>query len=123
MRSLATRDEELMIEFRRQADMLHRIKHPNVVAVLGCCRETADAQLLLMEFHQLCNLKTHLLTSSQAWSLAQIHSATIQIAKGMNAIAQARFVHRDLGTRNILVGYQGKEVSWLLVLKSFVDVK
>lgn len=95
-----------MIEFRRQIDMLHRVRHVNLVAVLGCSRDPTDVQTVLMEFHQLCNLKTHLLSSTQPWSVSQIQSATVQIARGMNALALARFVHRDLGTRNILIGFQ-----------------
>ena len=98
-----------MIEFRRQVDMLHRIRHKNLVAVLGCSRDPADVQTVLMEFHQLSNLKTHLLSPSQSWSISQIQSATVQIARGMNALAQARFVHRDLGTRNVLIGFHGKD--------------
>jgi len=65
--------------------------------------------MILMEYHQYFNLKSHLLSTSQPWSVAQIQSATIQIARGMNALAEARFVHRDLGTRNILVGFHGKD--------------
>lgn len=111
LRILNTREEDLNIEFRQQVDMLHRIRHANLVAVLGCCRDSPDFQMILMEYHQMSNLKLHLLStsSSQPWSLAKIQSATIQIARGMNALAEARFVHRDLGTRNILVGFHGKD--------------
>lgn len=100
-----------MVEFRRQVDMLHRVRHLNLVAVLGCCRDLAgEAQMVLMEYHQLSNLKSHLLsTPALSWTAVQIQSATVQVARGMNALAQARFVHRDLGTRNILVGFRGKD--------------
>jgi PTK7 protein tyrosine kinase 7 len=66
-----------------------------------------------MEYHPYVNLKSHLLSNSSSsqppWSVAQIQSATIQIARGMKALAEARFVHRDLGTRNILVAFHGKD--------------
>lgn len=110
LRTLNTRDEELIVEFRRQVDMLHRVRHGNLVAVLGCSRDSTDVQTVLMEYLQLCNLKSHLLSNSQpAWSVTQIQNATVQIARGMNALAQSRFVHRDLATRNILVGFNGKD--------------
>lgn len=111
LRTLNTRDEDLVVEFRRQIDMLHRIRHVNLVAILGYSRESSDAQMVLMEYHQLCNLKSHLQTTSAStpWSAAQIRNAALQIARGMNALAQARFVHRDLGTRNILIRFQGRD--------------
>lgn len=89
--------------------MLHRVRHANLVAVLGCSRDSTDVQTVLMDYHQLCNLKSHLLSNSQSWSVTQIQSATVQIARGMNTLALARFVHRDLATRNILVGFHGKD--------------
>lgn len=109
LRTLSTRDEELVLEFRRQVDMLHRVLHPNLTAVLAYCRDSVDSQLVLMEYqqHLSINLKSHLL--AQPLTVAQVQSATAQIARGMNALAQSRFVHRDLGARNILVGFHGKE--------------
>ena len=113
LRTLSSRDEDLVAEFRRQVDMLHRVIHPNLTAVLAYCRDSADAQLVLMEYHQhlSTNLKSHLLAAQQPLTVAQIQSATAQIARGMNALAQSRFVHRDLGTRNILVGFSGQLIS------------
>lgn len=108
LRILSTRDEDLNIEFRRQVDMFHRVHHANLVAVLGCCRDSPDFQMILMESHPYINLKSHLLSTSSSsqppWSVAQIQSATIQIARGMKALAEARFVHRGV----ILA----REISW-----------
>ncbi|EFX81376.1 hypothetical protein DAPPUDRAFT_33294, partial [Daphnia pulex] len=108
LRILSTRDEDLNIEFRRQVDMFHRVRHANLVAVLGCCRDSPDFQMILMEYHPYINLKSHLLStissSQPPWSVAKIQSATIQIARGMNALAEARFVHRGV----ILA----REISW-----------
>ena len=123
LRILSTRDEDLNIEFRRQVDMFHRVRHANLVAVLGCCRDSPDFQMILMESHPYINLKSHLLSTSSSsqppWSVAQIQSATIQIARGMNALAEARFVHRDLGTRNILVAFHGKDNTKVYTFKLY----
>ena len=114
LRTLTNRDEELTLEFRRQSEMFYRVLHSNLAAVLGYCRDSSDAHLILLtEYEEMTNLKSYLLLAnvqqSQPWSPAHVSSATLQIARGMNALAQSRFVHRDLGTRNILVGFHGKD--------------
>lgn len=61
-------------------------------------------QLVLMEPGSAV-LKSYLL--AHPLPPAQILSVAVQIARGMNALAQARFVHRDLGARNILATFHG----------------
>lgn len=108
VRSLTTRDEDLKVEFRRQVEVFHRVMHPNLAAIVGYCREVETPQLVLIDYHQLGNLKVHLQT--QPLSKVQTQSAVLQLARGMHALAEARFVHRDLGTRNMLVNFHDQEV-------------
>ena len=46
----------------------------------------------------------------EALSATQMRQCVLQMVRGMHALAEARFVHRDLGARNILIGFKGEEV-------------
>ena len=44
-----TRDEASLLEFRRQLDMFQRVNHPNIVSLLGLCREQ-DPHYMLLQY-------------------------------------------------------------------------
>ena len=49
VKALQTRDEHQQLEFRREIDMLTKLNHPNIVKLLGLCRE-AEPQLMITEY-------------------------------------------------------------------------
>lgn len=51
------------------------------------------------------NLKKHLLATTEVPPTWQLDSMVLQLARGMQALADARLVHRDLGARNLLVSF------------------
>lgn len=52
VKSLQTRDEQLQLDFRREAEMFAKLSHPNVVRLLGLCRE-AEPHYMILEYYDL----------------------------------------------------------------------
>lgn len=52
VKSLQTRDETLQLEFRREIEMFGKLGHPNLVRLLGMCRE-AEPHYLILEYAEL----------------------------------------------------------------------
>lgn len=42
-----TRDESVLVEFKRETDMLHRLSHDNIARIIGLCRETEPHYMIL----------------------------------------------------------------------------
>ncbi|XP_070582068.1 fibroblast growth factor receptor 1-like [Ptychodera flava] len=89
-------------------------RHPNVVKLVGCCTKE-DPIYIILEFVPYGSLQSNLrktrseciyqnlhpredLTSSDLLKLAW------QIAKGMAFLSSIQCIHRDLATRNVLLG-------------------
>ncbi|XP_060136069.1 BDNF/NT-3 growth factors receptor isoform X1 [Zootoca vivipara] len=102
-------------DFHREAELLTNLQHEHIVKFYGVCVE-GDPLIMVFEYMKHGDLNkflrahgpdaalmaegSHLteLTQSQMLHIAQ------QIAAGMVYLASQHFVHRDLATRNCLVG-------------------
>jgi PTK7 protein tyrosine kinase 7 len=131
VKSLLTRDEAHHFEFRREMDLFNKLNHEHVVKLLGVCREM-EPQFLITEYCEWVrprsvatfpftnflpflqgdlkqflwatrpdngkrNVKLPPLTIAQKVTMCQ------QVALGMEHLANHRFVHKDLATRNVLL--------------------
>lgn len=113
VKSLQTRDEQLQLDFRREAEMFAKLSHPNVVRLLGLCRE-AEPHYMILEYYDLGDLKQFLRISktkdekvkSQPISTKTKVSICAQVAHGMEHLSNHRFVHKDLAARNCLINSQ-----------------
>ena len=99
--------------FETEAKFLSRLRHPNVVRLLGACYE--DPAYIMMEYMKEGDLSQFLQKYSEVAPTAgpsspmQIPESTLlymasQIASGMKHLAALNFIHRDLATRNCLIG-------------------
>uniref|UniRef100_A0A8C2XHK6 Protein tyrosine kinase 7 (inactive) n=1 Tax=Cyclopterus lumpus TaxID=8103 RepID=A0A8C2XHK6_CYCLU len=113
VKSLQARDEQLQLDFRREAEMFAKLSHPNVVRLLGLCRE-AEPHYMILEYYDLGDLKQFLRISkskddkvkSQPISTKTKVSICAQVAHGMEHLSNHRFVHKDLAARNCLINSQ-----------------
>lgn len=114
------KDESVCIEFRRQIEMFRTISHPNVVKLFGLCRDK-DPHYLVLEHTDYGDLKQYLSTAKTDASklndtkpnikplrpsihtMEQTLSMAQQIARGMDAVYRARYIHKDVAARNCII--------------------
>ena len=94
-------------EFFREASLMHTFKHPNIVKLLGVCIGE-EPLCMIFEFMELGDLNQFLQQNTpkngtSLLSVQQLVCMSIDVASGLDYLAQNHFVHRDLATRNCLV--------------------
>lgn len=94
-------------QFLREAELLARVDHPNVVKVYsyGTDGDQAWVAMELVKGRSLAEF-----VEARTLSTPQILDVMIEVAMGVGAAHEAGLVHRDLKPANILVGTDGVRV-------------
>ncbi|XP_072019673.1 tyrosine kinase receptor Cad96Ca-like [Amphiura filiformis] len=119
LKETSTEDDKR--NFLKEVEMYKSLMHhPNIIGMLGTCIEK-EPYYIIMEFASEGDLQSYLhnirkdsnstygkqqssYSNHQFLAPTEIVTFAVQIARGMAYIASKKCVHRDLATRNILLG-------------------
>lgn len=109
----STTEEKL--DFLSEAEVMKRFDHKNIVKLLGVCTKT-EPVYTVMEFMLYGDLKNFLLArrhlvnekyeESDEISSKKLTSMALDVARGLSYLADLKYVHRDVASRNCLVNAQ-----------------
>ncbi|XP_019624137.1 PREDICTED: NT-3 growth factor receptor-like [Branchiostoma belcheri] len=108
--------EDARKDFDREAELLTNMQHENIVKFYGVCTE-GEPWLMIFEYMENGDLNNYLRShgpdaafliknpaTHKELSVVDLLQISVQVAAGVEYMASQHFVHRDLATRNCLVG-------------------
>uniref|UniRef100_A0A8C9DT16 Tyrosine-protein kinase receptor n=1 Tax=Prolemur simus TaxID=1328070 RepID=A0A8C9DT16_PROSS len=96
------------IEFLKEAHLMSKFNHPNILKQLGVCLLN-EPQYIILELMEGGDLLTYLRKARMTTfhgpllTLADLVDLCVDISKGCVYLEQMHFIHRDLAARNCLV--------------------
>ena len=110
-------EKQRKLAFDKELKFMSRLNHPNVVRTLGACM--VDTPFIVMEYMEKGDLNGYLQdfdtieqgnapSTDLTISVGTLVSMSAQIADAMKYLASRNCIHRDLATRNCLVGPESR---------------
>ncbi|XP_046736169.1 uncharacterized protein LOC124405374 [Diprion similis] len=107
---------EEKLDFLSEVEVMKRFEHKNIIKLLGVCIK-CEPVYTVMEFMLYGDLKTYLLArrhlvndrnyeESDEISSKKLTAMALDVARALSYLAQLKYVHRDIASRNCLVNAQ-----------------
>ncbi|XP_068980549.1 uncharacterized protein [Bombus flavifrons] len=107
---------EEKLDFLSEVEVMKRFEHKNIIKLLGVCIKS-EPVLTVMEFMLYGDLKTYLLArrhlvndqnyeDSDEISNKKLTAMALDVGRALSYLAQLKYVHRDIASRNCLVNAQ-----------------
>jgi len=107
IKTLKSSNDETHQEFLREADILSRLRSPNIVQFIGACLERGR-ESLVMEFMSKGSLFNILKIQSNPFTAAEKKSLALDIANGLRHLHSSKVLHKDLKSSNVLLDRSGR---------------
>ena len=101
-------DEEFLAKFKREAEAVANISHPNIVNVYDVGAD-GKVHYIVMEYVDGQNLKEIIKNEGTLDEYTAL-DITKQIARALGAAHKKGVIHRDIKPHNILISNEGREV-------------
>lgn len=98
-------DKEFRARFKKEAQAVAMLSHPNIVSVYDVSR-SADIDYIVMELIEGITLKQYMKTKGVLSCKESVHFA-VQIARALNHAHAKGIVHRDIKPQNIMIALDG----------------
>lgn len=99
-------DEDFVNRFRREAQAVASLSHPNVVSVYDVGQDD-DTHYMVMECVEGSTLKD-LINAQGALPIEEAVRIAVQICDALDHAHQNKIIHRDIKPHNILIGKNGR---------------
>lgn len=105
LRQRWSKDETMVAQFRREANVVKRLQHPNIVPILEVGRQK-DYHFFTMEFVEGGNLRDFIKIRRKVEPIEALRCG-LDMVEGLSYALSKNATHRDLKMTNVLMSVQG----------------
>jgi len=98
--------KEYSMRFRREAQAVARLNHPNIVQVFDFAEE-GDIAYIVMEFVKGRELK-HFFDAHESFELKEVVHIMAELCDALHFAHEAGVIHRDIKPANVMIDTQGR---------------